>query len=200
MGRTYYQIELTARQLTALLLVVAVLMVVAFALGYAAAWSMFAGEEAPVSGLSQVAAATGSPSPIPEVVLPSPTPRPAEAVATATSPPAPTATPTHRAPPTAVPTRRPTRVPPTPTAAAPAARFWVQVLAGRSKDGLRVAQRRLERFGFPRSHQRVVRSHTASGRVLYKLRVGPFPDHDSAQRVRERMRSKGFPDAWVVTP
>jgi len=181
MGRTYYQIELSARQLTVLLVVVALLMVAAFALGYAAAWSMLSSEGA--RGLAAIPpAATPSPTAIPEVIVPTPTPQAAVSVAT------PLPVEATAAPP-ARPTARPT-----------AAQFWVQILAGRRRDGLRSAQRRLAKLGFPPTHQRVVRSHTATGNVLYKLRVGPFPDRESAERVKVRMHAEGFPDAWVVTP
>lgn len=204
MARTYYQIELSARQLTALLVIIAMLMVAAFALGYAAAWSMLGSEGA--HGMAAVpAAATPVATAIPEVVIPTPTPEAAVSVAT----PLPVEEP---ATPIARPTVRPTAVPParpTPTArpaattgssVAPEARFWVQILAGRRREGLRSAQRRLAKIGFPPTHQRVVRSHTATGNVLFKLRVGPFPDRESAERVKLRMHSEGFPDAWVVTP
>jgi len=204
MGRTYYQIELSARQLTVLLVVVALLMVAAFSLGYAAAWSMLSSEGA--RGLAAIPpAATPSPTAIPEVIVPTPTPQAAVSVATplpveATA--APPARPTAR--PTAAPPARPTPAArPAPTAARPVAseaQFWVQILAGRRRDGLRSAQRRLAKLGFPPTHQRVVRSHTATGNVLYKLRVGPFPDRESAERVKVRMHAEGFPDAWVVTP
>jgi len=46
----------------------------------------------------------------------------------------------------------------------------------------------------------VVHSPVAGGTELIKLRVGPFPNRDSADRVLQRMRSADFPDAWVVVP
>ncbi|MCG6964133.1 MAG: SPOR domain-containing protein [Acidobacteria bacterium] len=203
MARTYYQIELSARQLTVLLVIIAMLMVAAFALGYAAAWSMLRAEGA--HGMAAVpAATTPTATAIPEVVVPTATAEPALSVATPL-PIAATATPAVQRParPTAVPPARPTptaRPAATPTPAAGEARFWVQILAGRRRDGLRTAQQRLAKLGFPPTHQRVVRSHTATGNVLYKLRVGPFPDRESAERVKVRMHAEGFPDAWVVTP
>jgi len=59
--------------------------------------------------------------------------------------------------------------------------------------------RKLEELGFPSAHRRVVPVGTAGGGTLYKVRVGPFPDRESAHRVMQRMRAAGFPDAWVVT-
>ena len=43
-------------------------------------------------------------------------------------------------------------------------------------------------------------ARVAGGDELHKLRVGPFPDRESADRVAERMRASGFPDAWIVAP
>jgi len=83
---------------------------------------------------------------------------------------------------------------------APSPAFWVQVLASREPRAVRKQQRRLERLGFPPSHQRVVRVRTADGNLLLKLRVGPFPDAASAERVKRRMRAAGYDDAWVVRP
>jgi cell division septation protein DedD len=97
------------------------------------------------------------------------------------------------------PTRAPTRPPAT---VAPPSRegFWVQVLAVRTESAVREARRKLEELGFPRDHQWVVAVAAAGGDTLYKLRVGPFPDRDSADRVVRRMAAEDFPDAWVVTP
>ncbi len=198
MSKTYYVIELTARWLTALLVCFALLVAAAFALGYGAAWSVLGGgrpgEPAPAGPpptptvTAVVVAPTATPQAVP-TVRPSATP-----AAVTTEPPTPTATP---APPTATP------APPTPTPPAATTgddRLWVQVLASSRPEAVEEARGRLERLGFPREHQEVVETAVAGGNVLYKVRVGPFPDRDSADRVVLRMQAAGFPDAWVVTP
>jgi len=198
MARTYYQIELTARQLTLLLVILAALLVGAFVLGYAAAWTAH-GEVAagPAGGPSR-------PRAIEEVVIPSPTPEAAASpvpTRTATPVAAVRPSPTARPRPTAgvrkgrpqVPgVKRPLRK--------PGARLWVQLLAARHAGAIKEGRRRAKTLGFPPDHQEVVRSVAEAGNVLYKLRVGPFPDRASADRVARRLRAEGFPDAWVVTP
>ena len=197
MGRSYYVIELSARWLTVLLVVLALLMVTAFSLGYGAARSVKGGGPGP--------AVEGSPTPVvmTEVVL---DPTPSESKISSAVPQAiPTARPV---PPTAVP---PTRVPPTatpkpkPTAKpAPAEKaaegFWVQVLASSKDSTVNEARTKLVGLGFDLDHQRVLHSEVAGGNELIKLRVGPFPNRDSADRVLQRMRAADFPDAWVVVP
>ncbi|NOZ79285.1 MAG: SPOR domain-containing protein [Acidobacteria bacterium] len=208
MARTYYQIELTSRQLMVLVVVIAVLLIVAFVLGYGAAWSTRAGPPVASAGGGQPAV---SPASVPEELIPSPTPAPAVSVM-------PTATPTIvPVPPTKTPVHPPApTVAPVPTAtpvhkvrrarkrraavAKAAPRFWVQVLAARRPGEIRRARKKLARLGFPRSHQEVVKVKAEAGHLLYKLRVGPLPDRASAGRVMQRMRAEGFPDAWVVVP
>jgi hypothetical protein len=92
----------------------------------------------------------------------------------------------------------PTSSPATRTRAAD--ELWVQVLAVRHRDALDQERRRLVELGFPLESQVVTPTAVAGGATLYKLRIGPFPDRVSADRVTERMRVSGFPDAWVVVP
>jgi cell division septation protein DedD len=193
MSRSYYVIELSARWLTVLLVALALLMVAAFSLGYGAAWSVKADRSALVID--------GSPTPVvmTEVVLdptvPEPQPSPTLPAVTATPRPM---------PPTVVP---PTRVPATPTlkpepspTAAASSDFWVQVMASSKEATIAAARTKLVGLGFDLDHQRVVHSPVAGGNELIKLRVGPFPNRDSADRVLQRMRAADFPDAWVVVP
>jgi cell division septation protein DedD len=193
MGRSYYVIELSARWLTVLLVALALLMVTAFSLGYGAAWSVKSARSGP--------AADASPTPIvmTEVVLdptiPEPQPSPTGPAATATPQPL---------PPTVV---APTRVPATPTpqeepspTVAPSSEFWVQVMASSKNATIAEARTKLVGLGFDLDHQRVVHSQVAGGNELIKLRVGPFPNRASADRVLQRMRAADFPDAWVVVP
>jgi cell division protein FtsN len=74
------------------------------------------------------------------------------------------------------------------------------VLASTNPQAIETARAKLVELGFPAENQRVATSQVAGGNALYKVRVGPFPDRDSADRVVYRMRASGFPDAWVVVP
>jgi len=192
MSRSYYVIELSARWLTALLVGLAVLMVLAFGLGYGAARSV--GGERPVS-------VSGEPTLTPVVqteVIPDPTvpakpPVSTRPAATPTPRPAlPTVAPPTAPPATATPNPKPTEK--------PAGGFWVQILASSTQASIDEAGTKLVGLGFDREHQKVVRAVVAGGNELIKLRVGPFPDRPSADRVLQRMRNAGFPDAWVVVP
>jgi cell division septation protein DedD len=124
-------------------------------------------------------------------------------VKSASSGPAATDTP-RPMPPTVVP---PTRIPATPTpkvepspTVAPSSDFWVQVMASSKETTIAEARTKLVGLGFDLDHQRVVHSPVAGGNELIKLRVGPFPNRASADRVLQRMRAADFPDAWVVVP
>jgi cell division septation protein DedD len=187
MSRSYYVIELSARWLTVLLVALALLMVLAFGLGYGAAWSMISDS----TGRS----ATATPTPLVTTeILPEPTsPAPTRPAATAT----PRPRPPTAAPPTSPPATRTTT--PVPTEPAEAG-FWVQVIASAKMTTIDESRRKVAGLGFDRDHQRVTRSEVAGGNELLKLRVGPFPDRDSADRVLKRVRAAGFPDAWVVVP
>ena len=192
MSRSYYVIELTARWLTILLVVLALLMVVAFCLGYGAAFSIHAGGTA-------VVGASPTPVVMTEVVLDATEEEPQP------SPTAPAATATPRSkPPTAVPS---TPVPATPTpkpkpqpTEVPDDGFWVQVMASSKESTIAEARTKLVGLGFDRDHQKVTRAEVAGGNELLKLRVGPFPNRASADRVLQRMRAADFSDAWVVVP
>jgi len=192
MSRSYYVIELSARWLTVLLVALALLMVLAFSLGYGAALSVKGESFGP----------TGEPTLTPlvmtEVIL---DPTIVQPLPSPTSPVAATARPI---PPTVVP---PTSVPATPTpkeeprpTEKPSTVFWVQVLASSKEASITEARTKLVGLGFDRDHQKVVRSEVAGGNELLKLRVGPFPNRASADRVLQRMRAADYPDAWVVVP
>jgi len=186
MSRSYYVIELSARWLTVLLIALALVMVVAFALGYGAAWSVLTAEQEPAEMTALRAAAT--PTEIPEVVIPT-------AIAAATTVPTAieVATATPR-PPTPTPTTPP------PTATPASTDFFVQVLASSRSQSVESARSKLEGLGFPRDHQHLITVQDPGSPALYKLRLGPFPDRQSADRVAQRMSAAGFPDAWVVAP
>jgi rare lipoprotein A len=186
MSRTYYVIELSARWLTVLLVALALVMIIAFALGYGAAWSVLTAEQ-PAGEMTALQAAA-TPTEIPEVVIPT-------AIADATARPAATATPTATPRPPA-----PTPTTPPPTATPATTDFFVQVLASSRSASVEAARTKLEGLGFPRENQHLITVQDAGSPTLYKLRLGPFPDRSSADRVAQRMSAAGFPDAWVVAP
>jgi hypothetical protein len=74
------------------------------------------------------------------------------------------------------------------------------VLASSRNNTVESARTRLEGLGFPRDHQHLITVQDPGSPTLYKLRLGPFPDRGSADRVAQRMSAAGFPDAWVVAP
>jgi cell division septation protein DedD len=164
-------------------------MVLAFALGYSAAWSVLSDDGGGEDGLTALQAAA-TPTEIPEVVIPDPS-------AGSTEEPASTPVPE----PTATPSPEPT-VPPTPrpTATAVVSEFFVQVLASSRVRTVDEARTKLEGLGFPSDHQHMITVQNPGSATLYKLRVGPFPDRASADRVSKRMSAEGFPDSWVVAP
>ena len=188
MSRSYYVIELSARWLTVLLIALAAVMIVAFALGYGAAWSVLTAEQ-PAGEMTALQAAA-TPTEIPEVVIPTAV---AEAAAASAATDTPTSTPRPPAP-------TPTTPPPTPTATPANTDFFVQVLASSKSDSVESARTKLEGLGFPRENQHLITVEDAGSPTLYKLRLGPFPDRSSADRVAQRMSAAGFPDAWVVAP
>ena len=196
MAPSYYVIELTARWLAALLVTLALVMILAFVFGYGAAWSVLEHEARPSQpAAAPVAAGTPTPTPVEVRVAPAdpgPTATP-WVLATPTPEPVPTAAPEPEA--TATPRPRPT-APPTETAEG----YWVQVLASSSPDTVAKAQATLQKQGFTADRQLVVRGEDSQGNELLKLRVGPFPDHASADRVAKRMQGSGFSGAWVVAP
>ena len=187
MSRSYYVIELSARWLTVLLVALALVMVLAFGLGYGAAWSVLSGEASNEQGLTALQAAA-TPTAIPEVVIPTP-------LEAAEEEPEPTPEPT------ATPEPKPT-VPPTPrpTATKAATDFFVQVLASSKPSTVEEARIKLVTLGFPRDHQHLITVENPGSTALYKLRIGPFIDRASADRVSQRMSAAGFPDSWVVSP
>ncbi len=186
MSRSYYVIELSARWLTVLLVALALIMVLAFALGYGAAWSVLTAERSPGEITALQAAVT--PTLVPEVVIPT-------AIVEATAEAAATETPTSTPQPV-----QPTATRPAPTAAPASTDFFVQVLASSRSASVEAARTKLVGLGFPLENQQLLTVQDAGAPTLYKLRLGPFPDRASADRVAQRMSAAGFPDAWVVAP
>lgn len=101
-------------------------------------------------------------------------------------------------------TAAPTPAPATPTAPSPSpgptarvtavVKIWIQVASlSQAQQGEGLKQRVLA-MGFAPDQVVVVRA--ADGR--YRVRVGPFPDEESAGRVIARIRTQGLPDAFLV--
>ncbi len=202
MSKTYYVIELTPRWLAILLVALAGLLVLAFVGGYGAAWSTLGGSVTAV-----VVPAVGGEDVVAEVEIDDPQGSEIVASVATPDPPKPTVTPIVEAvEPTPVPeptaTPQSTVVPTVPAPSNPpkAVGFQVQVLASSRIQAIEKARRQLVDVGFPNSEHQVVETRVAGGGILLKLRIGPFPDHASAERVMRRMQAGGFPDAWVVKP
>jgi len=187
MAPTYYVIELTARWLTILLAALALVMVMAFAFGYGAAWSVFS---ARLAGPPEpVVAGAATPTPTPEEVV----------IAEIREEPTPRAEPTRRPtstpiPPTATPKPKPV-TPPEQTLDG----YWVQAAAVANPDSVEATQAKLADLGFTRDRQHVEKT-VSGGNELHRLRVGPFPDRSSAERVATRMKAAGYSGAFVVAP
>jgi len=198
MAPSYYVIELTARWLAALLVTLALVMILAFVFGYGAAWSVLEHEARPAKPApAGLPAATPTPTPVELRVAP-PDPAPTATpwlLASATPEPVPTPAPEPSPEPTATPRPQPTATP-----EAVEEGYWVQVLASTSPETVAKAQATLQKQGFTADRQLVVRGEDSKGNELLKLRVGPFPDHASADRVAKRMQGSGFSGAWVVAP
>jgi cell division protein FtsN len=169
----YFEIVVTGRQLAGLIAGIALLIVAAFGLGVGVGLSERAeGTGAPVAIPTPAWEPVGSaPPPVVETILPEETPT---AVApTATPEPQPTATPR-----------------PQPTVATGR---WVQVGAVSRADQAEGIRQRTVALGF-KPAQVVVQA--TGGK--YRVRLGPFPDEQSARRVAGRLQNEGFPGAFVV--
>ncbi len=197
MAPSYYVIELTARWLAALLVTLALVMILAFVFGYGAAWSVLEHEARPsMPAPAGLPAATPTPTPVELRVATRRSGADRDPVAAGDRDPGAGA-------PAPSPEPEPTATPrPQPTAAPEAVEegYWVQVLASTSPETVAKAQATLEKQGFTADRQLVVRGEDSAGNELLKLRVGPFPDHASADRVAKRMQGSGFSGAWVVAP
>lgn len=214
MGEKHFEIIMSGRQMALLVAALTGLMLVAFGLGVTVGLLQPRGdrhrggrEEGPtVVGEPELVTTTAPPgwagvaeeappTAVPPTVAPSePTPLPEPSPSPAVVPsPEPTATPSPTPPP-AAPTPLPAREPTPPTVAHPAAGVWVQVGAlsqARQGEGLR---QRVVALGF--APEQVVVSRGPDGR--YRVRLGPFPDEESAGRIIARLRTQGFPDAFMV--
>jgi cell division protein FtsN len=216
----HFEMIASGRQLAGLIALVAALVLVAFGLGVAVGLLQPRGARlaetpqtltASSGGFSpQAGAATPAAPPVPEptsgaaVTAVAPPMLPAD-IAAATPPAVATASPVLE-------TRGPNAVAtwaaaPKPTAATRAAatpklkptatavpRPWVQVASlGRAEQAEGVRQRVIA-LGF-RAEQVLVLPGTGG---KYRVRLGPFPDQESAGRVVARLQATGFPDAFAL--
>jgi cell division septation protein DedD len=218
--RTHYQLSFTAKQ--ALLLFVLLI----GALGVAYFLGLMTGLSGRAAGPEQIAAVGATPTPTAEplefpravrgvspgkggVPHPSPpavTPSPAPPSSTSLAAPGLTATPGLQlfddGPPAARPTSAP--APAAPHAKAPAVRpaqpsapaFWVQALSANSEKEAHAKRDRLTAHGFPST---VVPGPGPHGRV-YRVRVGPFPNREEAQKAASKLKAREKLEPWIVPP
>jgi cell division protein FtsN len=162
---------------------------------------------APEAAVGAVAATAPIPdfTPVPTAVSERPTPSrpatraPARATRTA-APPPPSQTPAIS--PSQVADQVPTAVSPTgdgapgaTTPTQPTGR-WVQAALLSRRDSAEGVRTRVVALGF--TPEQVVLMPAEGGK--YRIRVGPFPDGESAGRVAARLRAQGFGGAFVVKP
>jgi cell division protein FtsN len=171
----YFEIIITGRQLAALVAGVALAIVVAFGLGV--------GVRMLQPTVDEVAAVAPTPmwQPTPPAI---PTAVPTQA---AVATPQPTVAPSHVA------TERP-KAAPTAAAAAKVAPRWVQVAALGKREQAEGVRNRVVALGY--TPRQVLVQPVDGGK--FRVRVGPFPDVESAGRVAARLRAEGFGGAFVV--
>lgn len=201
----YFEIIITGRQLAAGVGAVVLLLAVAFALGVAVRW--FEPSTPPQEYIAAAPAVTTAGPASHVTTTPAPTALPAAAAPSGpvASVGAPTAAPTAAA--AMVATRQPTAQAPTPAVAAspsvtaapmvvPAQTTgrWVQATALSRRDQADGVRTRVIALGFAASQ--VVVQPAPHGK--FRIRVGPFPDGESAGRVAARLQAQGFKGAFVV--
>lgn len=197
MPSRYFEVIITGRQLAGLLAALVVLLLAAFGLGVAVRLV----EPEPVQAVPFVMAAASptatpeppAPTPEPTVVPTEPPPPPVVPTTAPTQPPPAVApeTPLPLPPPTVGPTPRPE---PSPVAVTPAGGVWVQVAAVSRPDLAEGVKQRVMAFGFRREQLRVLTTQQG----LFKVRLGPFPDLESAGRVVGRLQEAGFEGPFIV--
>lgn len=183
--RTHYQASFTSRQAVALFVGLIALLALSYFFGLMTGLSGRAGREPEAA----------APAPEPEFPVPERGVSP-QGAAPARSP-RPTAEPTAAATPVLQlfedrSSSEPTRAP-----AAPAAqRFWVQVDSLSSREEAEKRRAGLSRAGWPAA---VVPGAGPKGPV-FRVRVGPYPAREEAERVAEKLSQKAKGKPWVVPP
>jgi cell division protein FtsN len=172
----YFEIIITGRQLAALVVSVALAIAVAFGLGVGV--RMLQPEPLDVATVAPVPTPVWQPTP---PAIPAAVPTPEVIAAPAPAPPP-------------VATERPKAVP-TGAAAAKAEPRWVQVAALGKREQAEGVRNRVVALGY--TPRQVLVQSVAGGK--FRVRVGPFPDVESAGRVAARLRAEGFGGAFVVS-
>lgn len=121
-----------------------------------------------------------------------PEPTPTESSVRVAPPPAPS--PTAAPPPPPTPTMKPTPQPRPTTPPALHGKFQVQVQALAD----RAAAERIARDLEGRGYQSHLSPAKAGDRTLYRVRVGPFATEDEARRAIARLKTEGYPDAFLA--
>lgn len=173
----YFEIIITGRQLAALVAGVVLAIAVAFGLGAGVRKLQPAPQQ-------MTAVPPAAPTPVWQ-----PTP---PAMPTAAPTPQVVAAPLPTVAPSPIATERPRAA--AGAAAAKAAPRWVQVAALGRFEQAEGVRNRVVALGYT---PRQVLVQTAPG-GKFRIRVGPFPDVESASRVAARLRAEGFGGAFVV--
>lgn len=174
----YFEVIITGRQLAALVVGVALAVAVAFGLGVG------------VRRLQPEPQQMAAVAPVVPTPVWQPTP---PAIPTATPAPQVVATPRPMVAPSPVATGRP-KVAPTAATAAKTTPRWVQVVALGKREQAEGVRNRVVALGYTLKQVLVQPAPGGS----FRVRVGPFPDLESAGRVAARLRAEGFGGAFVV--
>lgn len=75
--------------------------------------------------------------------------------------------------------------------------FWVQALSATSEKEAQARREKLAAHGFRGA---VVPGPGPHGGRVYRVRVGPFPTREEAERVAERLKTREKLQPWVVPP
>jgi DedD protein len=218
--RTHYQLSFTAKQALLLFVLLIGALGVAYFLGLMTGLSGRPAGPEQVAAVGATATPTAEPLEFPRAVrgvspgkgaalpsAPAVTPSPAPPSSTSLASPGPTATPGLQlfddGPPSARPTSAPAPAAP-PRAKAPSGRpseaagsaFWVQALSANSEKEAHAKRDRLAAHGFPST---VVPGPGPHGRV-YRVRVGPFPNRDEAQKAASKLKAREKLEPWIVPP
>lgn len=205
--KRYYELVLSGRQLALLLALFTALLLLAFGLGISVGLLQPGGEEitsAPVAtevpgivvASDKSASQMDQPRVQPTAVLPiseigldaTPTPLPSLLEET---PPQPPISASHKL---AVPAATVAPSPPPKKPTQKKTEVWVQVAVVSQKRNAEGVRQRVIAQGFRPTQVRVFRANDGK----YRVRLGPFPDRESGNRVTERLRTSGFPNAFMV--
>jgi cell division protein FtsN len=212
----YFEIIITGRQLAAGVAAVILLLALAFGLGVAVRWfeptsppqEYIAGAPlpptaAPAPTIAMSAVPTGVAGTLPTSAPTTPVAQVATAASAAPTPVSPVAT-MEPAAPTPAAAAKPTRLPAATGAPAASAtpviavakppERWVQATALSRRDQAEGVRTHVMALGFTAGQ--VVVQPAPHGK--FRVRVGPFPDGESAGRVAARLQAQGFKGAFVV--